>query len=157
MELNQTLTTTVSHRVGEPPQYYPEYDKHLHQMQKLAFEVGKVMMSQPQGSVAKLSNGELIGVTEYRGKLETVLLHDYQDSSPIDDVYWFCFTRQIYQDPDWGGDEQLDEMSEILTAWLANPVYVTLADPERLPKLAKHLEAWIAEYETNNKRSGGTH
>jgi len=157
MELNQTLTTTASHRVGESSQYFPEYDKHLHRMQKLAFEVGKVMMGQPQGSVAKLSNGEFIGVTRYRGKLETVLLHDYQDSSPIDDVYWFCFTRQTYQDPDWGGDEQLDEMSEILTAWLANPVYFTLADPERLTKLAKHLEEWIAGYEANNKPSGGTH
>jgi hypothetical protein len=44
-----------------------------------------------------------------------------------------------------------------LTAWLANPVYFTLADPERLTKLAKHLEEWIAGYEANNKPSGGTH
>ncbi|MGE8063836.1 hypothetical protein [Pseudomonas sp. NPDC089569] len=157
MELNQTLTITISQRVGQPLQYYPEYDKHLHRMQRLAFEVGKVMMKQPQGSVAKLSNGEFIGITEYRGKLEVVLLYDYTDCRPIDDVYWFCFTRQTYQDPDWGSEEQLDEMSEILTAWMANPVYVTLADPERLPKLAKHLEAWIADYEANNKPSVGTH
>lgn len=149
MELNQTLSTTSVHRTGQPVEYFPEYDAHLHRMQKLAFEVGKVVMGQPQGTVAQLSNGEFIGVTEYIGQLETVLLHDYQDSLPVEDVTWFCITPQAYQDPDWGSEDELDQMSNILTDWLAKPVFVTLADPLRLTQLAERLEEWIVTYKAD--------
>lgn len=148
MELNKTLTTTGIYRDGQPAERFPEYDAHLNRMQNLAFEVGVILMQQPQGTVASLSNGELIGVTEYLGKLETVLLHDYQVTLPDADVTWFCITKQAFQDPDWGGEEELDKMSDILSAWLVKPVFTSLVDPEQLLRLAQNLEKWIIDYKS---------
>lgn len=151
MDMNKTLTTTGIYREGTPPELFPDYDARLNRMQKLAFEVGSVVMQQPQGTVAKLSNGELIGVTEYHGKLETVLLHEYQTSLPDADVMWFCITKQAHQDPDWGDEDELDQMSEILTAWLAKPAFTTVADPDQLLRLAQNLEKWVADYRARSK------
>ncbi|MBM5458644.1 hypothetical protein H8F21_13825 [Pseudomonas sp. P66] len=147
MDMNKTLTTSGIFRPGQPPQLFPEFDAHLHRMQALAFRVGELLIGQPAGTVALINKSMQIGIVPFSGKIETVMLEHYTPDQPDEDVQWFCFTKQPYQDCDWGGEEQIDEISAQLEAWLAAPVLGQLLPADRLPTLAQGLEKWIGEYE----------
>jgi len=147
MDMNKKLTTTGIFRPGQPPQLFLEFDAHLNRMQSLAFRIGDQLTSQPAGTVAIISREMQIGIVPFRGKVETVMLEHYTPGQPDDDVQWFCFTKQVYQESEWGGEDQIDEISEQLEARLLSPVFGQLNPPGRLLQLAQGLEKWIDDYE----------
>lgn len=147
MELNKELTTTGIFRPGQPAEIFHDYNIRLNRMQTLAFQIGQLLAAQQPGTAARISDAAQVTVVTFRDKLETVLLEHYEASQADDDVQWFCIAKQPYQDCDWGGEEQLDEMSRALEAWLASPVYEPLIAGERIQSLAKSFEAWIEDLE----------
>ncbi|MCU9529382.1 hypothetical protein [Pseudomonas mosselii] len=149
MDMNKKLTTTGIFRPGQLPQLFPEFDAHLNRMQSLAFRIGDQLVEQPAGTVAIISNEMQVGVVPFRGKIETVMVEHYTPDQPDDDVQWFCFTKQVYQECDWGGEEQIDEISEQLEAWLLNPVFGQLNPTSRIQHLVQGLEKWIDDYESS--------
>lgn len=147
MQMNKTLTTTGIYRLGQPPQLFPEFDAHLNRMQELAFLIGERLLAMPPGTLASVSETMKVGVVTLAGAVETVMLERYSPLQSDDDVQWFCFTKQKYQDCDWGGEEQIDAISAKLEAWLAHPVLTEIQPTNRLQALAKGLEDWIENYE----------
>jgi hypothetical protein len=90
-----------------------------------------------------------VGIVTLEGKIETVILQRYSPLQSDEDVQWFCFTKQKYQDCDWGGEEQIDEIIVQLEDWLALPVFTEIQPAHRLQTLAKGLEDWIENYENS--------
>lgn len=149
MEMNKALTTTGIYRPGQPPQLFPEFDAHLNRMQELAFQIGGRLLSMPPGTLASVSETMQVGVVTLAGRIETVMVEHYSPLQPDADVQWFCFTKQKYQDCDWGGEEQIAEIIVQLEAWLAHPVFTEIQPVQRLQTLAKGLEDWIKNYESS--------
>lgn len=149
MQMNKALTTTGIYRPGQPPQLFPEYDAHLNRMQELAFLIGDRLLSMPPGTLASVSETMKVGVVKLAGKIETVMLEHYSPLQSDDEVQWFCFTKQKYQDCDWGGEEQINEIIVQIEAWLVRPVFTEIQPAQRLQTLAKGLEGWIENYESS--------
>ncbi|WIO61497.1 hypothetical protein QO021_28485 (plasmid) [Pseudomonas amygdali pv. lachrymans] len=146
--MNKALTTTGIYRPGQPPQLFPEFDAHLNRMQELAFRIGDRLLSMPPGTLASISETMQVGIVTLAGKIETAILQHYSPLQSDEDVQWFCFTKQKYQDCDWGGEEQIDEIIVQLEDRLALPVFTEIQPAQRLQTLAKGLEDWIENYES---------
>ena len=145
MQLNQTLRTFAIYHAGSE-ESFPEYDVLYQRMQSAAFQVAEVLMGQPSGTMAKFAPREYLIVAPYLGQIETLLVEDYDESREPDDVAYAFINSVEGGDIDLGEDD-LERLTEQLTAWLQSPEFHVPTPAHKLTDIVAGAEAWWHERE----------